>query len=114
MPRLVEILFFAGCPHTDQARNAVRAALEQLRLAEAVEVREIEVHDAGHARQLRFLGSPSVRVGGRDVEPSADRRNDFGMQCRVYRAGDEAFGAPPAAWVAASLLRHCKPGAADE
>ncbi|HET8892570.1 MAG TPA: hypothetical protein VFM96_00535 [Gaiellaceae bacterium] len=36
---------------------------------------------------MRFLGSPTVRVNGRDVEPGADEREGFAFGCRVYANG---------------------------
>jgi len=30
-------------------------------------------------RQLKFLGSPSIRVNGLDIEPGADERQDYGL-----------------------------------
>jgi hypothetical protein len=31
-----------------------------------------------------FLGSPTVRINGLDIEPSARQRTAFGMMCRTY------------------------------
>ena len=56
-----------------------------------------------HAGQARFLGSPSVRVDGRDVEPGADARTDFAMKCRLYRNDEGQSGVPPRAWIAGAL-----------
>lgn len=48
------------------------------------EVREIEVHGVDDAKERRFLGSPSIRVDGIDIEPTAHERKDFGFSCRTY------------------------------
>jgi catechol 2,3-dioxygenase-like lactoylglutathione lyase family enzyme len=40
------------------------------------------------AQTERFLGSPTVRVDGRDVEPDAETRTDHGIKCRIYRSSD--------------------------
>jgi hypothetical protein len=45
------------------------------------------------AQRLRFLGSPTVRVDGRDVEPGVDARDDFGLKCRLYRTQEGLTGA---------------------
>jgi len=31
------------------------------------------------ADTLRFVGSPAVRVRGRDVQPEAEQRTDYGL-----------------------------------
>jgi hypothetical protein len=63
----------------------------------------VEVADADAATELRFRGSPTVRVNGRDVEPGADERGDFVFSCRVY-GGERGFsGQPDAGWVRQAL-----------
>lgn len=95
----VEVLFFAGCPSFAELLPRVR----ELTDAAGVElvVRAVETPEA--AEHERFLGSPSVRVDGRDVDPAAGRRTDFGLKCRLYRDGDEQMHAPPDAWLQAAL-----------
>ena len=57
------------------------------------------------AEQVRFLGSPSVRVDGRDIEPGAESRTDFGMTCRLYRSPAGRSGVPPHEWIERALNR---------
>lgn len=47
----------------------------------------------------RFLGSPTVRVNGEDVEVAARGVTSYGFTCRVYRDGDEEVHLPPPAMV---------------
>lgn len=49
--------------------------------------------------RLRFLGSPTVRVEGRDVEPGAEVRTDFALSCRVFRTEGGAAGQPNPRWI---------------
>ena len=101
MTARVEVLSFAGCPH---ARAAV--ALVELVARDAtvgVDLRLIDVPDAASAVERRFLGSPTVRVEGRDVEPGSDDRADFALACRVYQAPDGPSGLPRREWLEAAL-----------
>lgn len=41
-----------------------------------------------------FLGSPSIRVDGRDIEPGAQARTDYVLSCRLYRTEDGTSGQP--------------------
>ena len=78
----VEILYFSGCPNYHPAVARLSDILRQ----EAVhaELVEVEIKDAGTAHMMRFLGSPSIRINGRDVEPTARSSRAFGMTCRTY------------------------------
>jgi len=55
------------------------------------------------AERERFLGSPTVRIDGSDVEPGAGERDDFGLKCRLYRSGGMTSGVPPREWVVAAI-----------
>ncbi|MBW1982828.1 MAG: hypothetical protein JRJ12_16620 [Deltaproteobacteria bacterium] len=43
------------------------------------EIARVMVENEEKVRALRFLGSPSIRVNGHDIEPGADQRQDYGM-----------------------------------
>ena len=85
----IEVLFFQGCPHHRLAVEQARQVVAELGVE--AEVREVEVQDGEGAVRLRFLGSPSVRVDGIDVEPGADARRDYSLSCRLYGGS----GIPP-------------------
>jgi hypothetical protein len=100
-PVMVELLYFDGCPHAE----ALLAHLEQLLRSAKLPVR-IELHrivNEEAARRERFLGSPTVRVDGHDVEPGAEARQDFGLHCRLYRLPSGLRGAPQDEWVLDAL-----------
>ena len=97
----VEILYFDGCPNHEPAHELVEQVAAELGLQTEIEL--VEVADAETATRLRFLGSPSVRVDGRDVEPGADERSDFVLSCRVYRSERGRVGQPEADWIRSAL-----------
>lgn len=100
---VVEILFFQGCPgHAAAVALVAEVVKDSLRNVE-VEVRQVEVADEAAAQAMRFLGSPSVRVNGRDVEPDADARSDYAMQCRVYAVDGRMKNTPPREWIERAL-----------
>ena len=102
----VEILYFAGCPNHEPARALVERLATQLRITPAIEL--VEVADREAAVALRFLGSPTVRVNGRDVEPGADERRDFAFSCRIYRSERGVAEQPEASWVREALVEAAK------
>ncbi len=86
---MIEILFFDSCPNHEPTMDLAREVLSELGLE--AEIREVPVETAKDAETHRFVGSPTVRVNGKDIEPDALDRSDFGLSCRMYRGG----GVPP-------------------
>ncbi len=73
----IEILYSEGCGHSGSTLALVREVLDELGCE--AEIRELRVADPAEAERLRFLGSPTVRVDGVDVEPDATSRIAFGV-----------------------------------
>jgi hypothetical protein len=98
---LVELLYLEGCPGYARLRPSVK------RLAEAAGAgfRERRVDSPDEARAARFLGSPTVRVEGADVEPGADRRTDYGLKCRLYPTEAGLLAGPPEEWLRRALAQ---------
>lgn len=88
----VEVLYFDGCPHHEALLPRLRETLALAGVCAEVEMRRIA--DDNAAQRERFLGSPTVRVNGHDVEPDAEQRTDFGLKCRLYRTPAGLSGQP--------------------
>jgi hypothetical protein len=97
----IEVLYFDGCPNHEALLPRLRALLASEAITTNIDLRRIADDDA--AQHERFLGSPTVRVNGRDVEPDADRRTDYGMKCRLYRTTAGLSGQPQEEWLQAAL-----------
>ena len=103
----VEVLYFDGCPNHEPTVQLVQAVAEDLGFR--VEVEEVEVRNAEDAVRLRFLGSPSVRIDGIDIEPSARSKAAYALACRVY----DGHGVPPRGLLVAAL-KEAKDAAGDD
>jgi len=101
----VEVLYFEGCPNHTVAVGRVREVLREEGVAASVS--EVSVPDQAQATQLRFLGSPSIRVNGVDVEPSARSSHDYALACRTYVAGNRRAGAPSLEMIRAAVQEAC-------
>jgi hypothetical protein len=97
----IEVLYLDWCPSTDAFLPRLRDLLAQLGATDRLEIRRVETIE--DAERERFLGSPSVRVDGHDIEPGADDRIDYGLKCRLYRTESGMQGEPPTDWVLAAL-----------
>ena len=103
----VEVLYFDGCPNHEALLPHLRELLRSA--AGSTDIDLVCVEDADAAQQKRFLGSPTVRVEGEDVEPGADERTDFGLKCRLFGTPGGLRGMPPDEWVLAALRRAQAP-----
>ena len=99
---LIELLAFEGCPNAEVAHERIVLALA----GRPATIVQIEVDTPDLAIAHRFLGSPSVRVNGQDVEADAYRRRDFGLMCRTYpTSAERSEGAPSVAMIRAAIAR---------
>ena len=109
MRQQVEVLVVEGCPNLETALAQVRTAIDATNASSDVKV--IRVDNDETAGRLRFLGSPTVRIDGIDVDPSACARDSYGLQCRVYAVDGRLVGAPPTEWIESALrARSLSPG----
>lgn len=83
---IIEILYFPDCPNYLPAVAQVRKALQEEHVS--AEVRHVAVLDGNQAAAMGFVGSPSVRINGVDVEPTISSANTLGLCCRTYAGGN--------------------------
>lgn len=88
----VEVLYVSECPSHPAAVKLLRDVLA----AEGVltDIQEVLVRDEAMARQLRFSGSPTIRINGRDVGEGSQTAKNFSLSCRLY-PGSQQTGLPP-------------------
>jgi len=81
----VELLYWEGCPSHPQALAQLCEAMEELGLdPEAVEVRHVETDEVAQAEG--FVGSPTIRIDGVDVQEPGDEPT--ALTCRIYHRRD--------------------------
>jgi copper chaperone CopZ len=97
----IEILYFDGCPNHLPAVERINEVLKEEGIA--AEIAEVKVEDETAARAIGFLGSPSIRVDGCDVEAAARSSKDFGMMCRTYLEGRNRVGLPSREMIRAAI-----------
>lgn len=100
----IEILYFEGCPNHSAAVARVREALREEGVSAAVS--EVNVSDSLQVLRFGFLGSPSIRVNGLDVEPAARSNRDFGT-CRTYPTGNRMEGVPSLQMIRYAIREAC-------
>jgi len=81
----IEILYIAGCPNYSPSLARLRKVLRQEGVS--AKLSAIEVKDDAAARALNFIGSPTIRVNGLDIEVEARTLNEPAFACRRYSGG---------------------------
>lgn len=74
---LIEALFTPNC----NSRKATLSMIEKITRNRSlnVDLKEITISSAREANVARFIGSPSIRVNGQDIEPESREKSDYGM-----------------------------------
>jgi hypothetical protein len=99
----IGLLYVDGCPNHRQLAARMRELLDRAEIEATIEQRRVCSDE--EARRLRFLGSPTIRVDGRDVEPGAEHREDWALTCRLYRTAGVVTGMPGDEMILAAIER---------
>ena len=81
----LELLYWEGCPSYPEARTLLEEVLATAEVDARIEMRKVKTQQ--EAEQLRFPGSPTIRVDGHDVDPAGARARPA-LTCRIYRLPD--------------------------
>ncbi len=98
----VEVLYFDGCPTYVTATRTLREVLSELGVEAEVEL--VAVNTDEEAKRLRFPGSPTIRVDGRDLFPLLER-SVWALGCRMYATPEGLKGYPTREMVRDALAR---------
>ena len=85
----IEFLYFEDCPGYKSALSLLENILAENDIFVSIE--KIEITTQELAIEHQFLGSPSIRINGKDIEGCCDA-SEYGLNCRIYR--DTGSGIP--------------------
>ena len=89
----VEVFYVSDCPSRPAAVRLVKNVLAGEGVA--TDIHEVLVRDERMAGELRFVGSPTIRINGRDVAGELQTAKNFAPSCRLYPESKQ-IGLPPA------------------
>jgi hypothetical protein len=98
---MIELLYITDCPGVAETDALLRRVLAEE--GRAVPVTKISVDTPAQAAATRFLGSPTVRVNGRDIEATRAEEPGGVLGCRLYAMGRGASNVPPEALIRAAI-----------
>ena len=88
----IEFFYYQDCPSYKEALNRLRKALACEKIQEDIQV--TEVNDEQHAIDLNFIGSPTIRINGLDME-QPQPGPPYRCTCRVYTLDDGRISPVP-------------------
>jgi len=97
----VSFLYYEDCPSHDLALERLREVMSEESIPDEVEV--IKVETEAQAHELRFVGSPTIRVDGQDINLPTDSR--YTLTCRAYRLADGRISPLPSKDMIRGALR---------
>jgi hypothetical protein len=106
----IEILYFDGCPTYLKAEKTLRGVLEEEDVDAEVEL--VAVNIAEEAQELRFTGSPTIRVDGEDLFPVPERA-EYALGCQMYTTPEGLRGSPTPEMLREALAKTDGGGAAE-
>jgi len=102
----VQLFYFDGCPSWQKALENLRVALEQEGISSEVEL--VRVESAEDAIEKRFLGSPTIRIEGEDLEGPEAEAKGYQYGCRVYFDQGRPLGWPSVELIRSAIQRARK------
>ena len=99
----IKYLYFADCPSYEDGLARLRKVLEEESISQGIEI--VEVVSEKQAAELKFIGSPTILVNGRDIDPGDLAGQSPALACRVYRLPDGRFSPLPSESMIRSALR---------
>lgn len=95
----IELLYWRGCPSYPEAQQLVEDVLDD---PEELRLREVKTQD--EAEELRFPGSPTIRIDGVDIDPAGAEARPA-LNCRIYRLPDGRISPVPSREMVEAALR---------
>ena len=89
----VEFLYFKDCPNWKKALKSLNMILSEEGVN--VSVRKIQVRSEDEAADWKFPGSPTIRVDGKDIDPTYRDPGKYTLVCRSYPGGEKDGALPP-------------------
>jgi hypothetical protein len=103
----IELLWFEDCPNYQAARHMIDEVVAEVGAQATIAMVEVEDDETG--RLHGFPGSPTIRVDGRDIEPSFEPCAECAPRCRVYAIDGRLTGLPDRQWLVAALAGAAHP-----
>lgn len=95
----IDFLYFEDCPSHEQALERLQKVFKEEGVEAEIAVTKVTTDE--QALDLKFAGSPTIRVEGRDIDPPLEQPN-YALTCRTYHLEDGRISPLPSE----TMIRH--------
>ena len=81
----IDFLYFEDCPSHEQALERLRKVVSEENTEADISITKVDTEE--QARDLEFVGSPTILVEGRDISPNLEQPS-YALNCRTYQLED--------------------------
>ena len=81
----VTFLYYEDCPSHEVALDRLQAIMSEAGVLAELEIIKVETDE--QAQQLHFIGSPTIRIDGQDIDPPGPDAY-YALTCRAYQLED--------------------------
>jgi hypothetical protein len=81
----ITFLYYEDCPSHDIALDRLRQVMTEEDVSAEIEIIKVETEE--QVQHLHFIGSPTIRVNGQDIDPPPSDAH-YALTCRAYRLED--------------------------
>ncbi|MCX7993556.1 MAG: hypothetical protein N2651_07780 [Fimbriimonadales bacterium] len=102
----IELLYYPECPSHERALELIYEALAQESATAEVEV--IRIDTQAQAEAYHFIGSPTIRIDGRELQPQPNL--PYRLTCRAFLREDGRLSPLPSLSMLREAIRTTEGG----
>ncbi len=99
----IDFLYSSKCPNREEAfQNLLRVLKKN---GWPAGIHSIEIKDINQAKKAEFLGSPTIRVNGHDLDENGNKTKGYSLDCRTYIINGKQTPIPTEDFIEAAIKR---------
>lgn len=105
----IELLYYPECPSHERALELIQQALRDEGLQAEINIIRIETQEQADA--YHFIGSPTIRINGRELQPQPNL--PYRLTCRTFVHEDGRLSPVPSLTMLREAIRQATSGGDD-
>ncbi len=99
----IGVFFIEGCPSVSSITDNIKEIIAEDGIDADISLFLLETPE--DARRLHFIGSPSVRINGMDIESNMQNNKDYGLRSRHYYINGKESDYPAKSMIRAAIKK---------